>query len=747
MDGLIITGVHEALVIPVAFDWPSPDRIVEAIGTGAAKRAQRANRAGQDQITDRFKLEKATQAQVLARLAKLKDALAKRLLADQGGTLTEFRQFNLTQLSAEVDRLTLDAQADLAKAAERDYTAADQLGTDAAQEPMAAAQLAITKQMPGLDRPLVQAAFGNTVDLLTPPMQQYATQVKVALRGVALAGDNKFAAIAKLRDQIGGPNFEKAQYQAERIIRTELGRTFNTATFERLVALSRDFPFLRKGWRATKDSRVRMGHREAGINYARGQGIKIDTRFSVAVYDERPGKTPKLLGVATLLYPVDPGAKPEGRLAAGATIMCRCNGFVDFNLDEFASYTKNKVATALGDVQRPAAPVPAPKPVVVPKGPIPGDDLSLAKSLKSTVNYYRGKFYGTKQDMEDILARVARTGAKVVQGQARGGFYSIVDPAGATFGPTGWKMPAAVKVKKPTGLPIPKPATVAPKPVAAVGPQGTAIGSKLQIPNGPKMKVARDAMALLDKVHGDGPLDPVPLKPSQGRFYGQFTLARRGYGQPLYAKDMKISNGGLTAHPLNTIWHETGHWLDSMGLDPGVRGTWASAGSAHLAGWRNAVKNSQAVQTLQKWKGSGYRPGGDGSELLRFRGQPVNPSVNVAGYEGDGTVPKGVNRKHLTYLLQTHETFARSYAQYIAVRSGDPVALAELRRMQAQATTSPVDASTPMNHHPSGTEAGAALAGKAWDYPNVWSDADFAPIAEAFDQLFANMGWRKHGGG
>jgi hypothetical protein len=36
------------------------------------------------------------------------------------------------------------------------------------QEPLDAAQLHVTKALPGLDRPLVQAAFGNTVDLLTP---------------------------------------------------------------------------------------------------------------------------------------------------------------------------------------------------------------------------------------------------------------------------------------------------------------------------------------------------------------------------------------------------------------------------------------------------------------------------------------------------------------------------------------------------------------------------------------------------
>lgn len=713
MDGLIITGLHEALVIPVAFDWPSPDRIVEAIGTGAAKRAQRANRAGQDQITDRFKLEKDTQAKVLARLAKLKDALAKRLLADGDGTITDFRRFNLSQLSAEVDRLTLDAQADLGKTAERDYTAADQLGVNAAQEPMDAAQLSITKQLPGLDRPLVQAAFGNTVDLLTPPMQQYATQVKVALRGVALAGDNKFAAIAKLRDQIGGPNFQKAQYQAERIIRTELGRTFNTATYERLVALSKDFPFLRKGWRATKDSRVRIGHKEAGVNYARGLGIKVDARFSVAVYDERPGKSPKLMGVATLLYPVDPGAKPEGRIAAGATIMCRCNGFVDFNLDEFASYTKSKVATALGDVQKP-------EPPTGPKA-IPGDDVSLAKSLKKSVNYYKGTYYGSQADMEALAGRLGRTGIRVVKGPAGRGFYYIEDEAGFRFGPDGWRTGKVPKVRVPK-VKVPTAADVTPEPVKAVGPLGTPISGKLQVPASPLWNWARQAMKLLDTVMGDGPLMPIPLNGGGGRSYGKFTYYRNGG-----AKDIKISATGQTAHPYNTLYHETGHWLDTYGIGKtgGTSynvfertGTYSSQGLPEMEAWRAAAKNSEAYDTMRKWR---------------------------TGTGGDGVIPSGVNAKHLRYLMSTEETWARSYAQYVAVKAGGP-ALDELRRMQAQATTGAVAKDRPYNYGPMGTQAGAAAADRAWDYPTVWSDADFKPIEQAIDSLFQKLGWRKHGG-
>jgi hypothetical protein len=362
--------MHPALV------YDPPDPLLEAGGDSTARRMQRANRAGIDTLTDRNKAERETVQQLLTRLKNLQTGLQQRLLSGDGG-LTDFRRFHLQTLLGDVDRLIANATADLATLAQASYEKMAEVGADHATDPLHAAQLQIHRALPGIDSVLIQAAFGNTVDLLTAPMQQFATDVKVSVRRVALGGDNRFEEIQRLRDKISGQGFGAAQFKAERIIRTEMGRVFNQSTFDRLVALAKDFPFIRKGWRASKDNRTRLGHVQAAQTYARGQGIKIDSRFSINVHTERKGQEPKLIGTALLRYPIDPDATPAGKVAAGATIMCRCNSFVDFDPAQFAAFTAAKVQTALTGLTPPAAPKPAPLPapkvakMVKPKVKVP----------------------------------------------------------------------------------------------------------------------------------------------------------------------------------------------------------------------------------------------------------------------------------------------------------------------------------------------------------------------------------------
>lgn len=366
----------------LALVFPAPDRRLEAAGDGPTRRAQRAYRAGQETLGDRNRQEREATQQILARLKTLQAGLRQRLLADNG-SVTDFKRFTLTSLIRDTDRLIVEATADLAELGKDKYEAMAITGDSHAVEPIRAAQLNITQGLPGLDRELVNAAFGNTTDLLTMPMQQFATDVKVSLRRLATAGDNRMEEINRLRDKIEGSGFSNAAFKAERIIRTEMGRVFNTATFTRLMALSKEFPFIRKCWKSSQDNRTRLGHVQAGQTYGRGKGILIADRFLVNVYDERPGKSPKLIGQASLMFPVDPDTTPAGRIAAGATIMCRCNGFVDFNMADFASFTASKVAQALPIRPAPAAPekplpavkkpprVKKPSAIKKPKVPVP----------------------------------------------------------------------------------------------------------------------------------------------------------------------------------------------------------------------------------------------------------------------------------------------------------------------------------------------------------------------------------------
>lgn len=349
-------------------------RILEALA-GAGK-------AGTNVLNTQRRFERTVLENLLRNFQTLKRSLSNRLLDG----ITDFRRFNLQALIADVDRLIGETETALQQVAAAGIQASAQNGQAGVDEPLKAAGMIVTPALPGLDADLVAASFGNTVDLLTPPMKQFGADVKAGLRRVALAGDSRMEEIQRLRDKISGAGFDAAQFKAERIIRTEVGRTFNAAQFERMKVLARDFPFLRKGWRSAKDSRTRIGHREAGTVYTRGQGIPIFTPFRVKVYDERDGKAPKQIGTATLQFPLDPEATPAGRLAAGATIMCRCNAFVDFSPAELAQFNRQRVSQALGvpvtPPTPPTPPVTPPVPPVVKPKPTPKPRVKPAPKPK-----------------------------------------------------------------------------------------------------------------------------------------------------------------------------------------------------------------------------------------------------------------------------------------------------------------------------------------------------------------------------
>lgn len=620
--------------------WPKPDALLEASTDSPTRRTQRASRAALDVIKDRNATERGAVKDLAARFDVLLADLERTVFGGKG-SITDFKRFDITARLGEVDRMIKDASADLARAIEPDYQRMVTLGDRHVEDPLRAAQLQIRAGLPGLDAVLVRAAFDNTVELLTQPMQQFGSNVKVALRGVALAGDNKSDAIARLRDQISGQGMDTAAFKAERIIRTELSRSFNGATYQRLVDLAREFPFLRKGWRAAGDNRTRKGHREAATTYARGQGIKISDRFKLAVYDERGGKALKLLGYCYLLFPVDPNATPVGRIAAAATIMCRCNGFVDFDLADFAAFTAATIQGALGGVLPTPGPTPVPAPAPAPR-------------------------------------------------------------------PTRKVPPKAAKV--------PTPATDH-RELLPGGPTGGKLSGVPSLPKtGPIRKLADRVLAAIDRVHGGDGLGTIPIVPGRaiGSTRGQY--AYRTSGQ---AVRIEIMKRGLAGPANNTLAHEVGHWIDhqvigrveGMGrpLSRGVFASQATSAIPTMAAWKEAVKASQTYQTLRNWS-----TGADGT-------------------------PVGVNAKHLSYLLSADETWARAYAQYIAVRSGDVQMLAELRVMQQAATVGKVAAERKFNRQLMGVTPDP----NSWDYPKVWQDDEFEPIAKAMDKVFEAQGWRK----
>lgn len=131
--------------------------------------------------------------------------------------------------------------------------------------------------------------------------------------------------------------------------------------------------------------------------------------------------------------------------------------------------------------------------------------------------------------------------------------------------------------------------------------------------------------------------------------------------------------------------HELGHYLDDQAIEPA--GEFAS-GAGHVPEWSAVVEASDAVLRLRELE----------------RQAPVTFEVT----SGFAVI---LDADDFAYMLEPEELFARSYAQYIASRSGDPVTLSELH------------------------------AGQEVVYPEQWSDADFESIAAEFDELLERLGW------
>lgn len=248
----------------------------------------------------------------------------------------------------------------------------------------------------------------------------------------------------------------------------------------------------------------------------------------------------------------------------------------------------------------------------------------------------------------------------------------------------------------PVPAPPPPPAPAAPPPVTVTvapasppplpaSPPRAPVSSALDLSGFPGEKTklgaaVRRAIKLAEAVH-ELPANPVriPVQKSYGKYlagsYKYWTLS----GKPVLIEVSQNSR-----HVELTLLHEFGHFLDHQFL--GTPGRHASATAAALSEWRQAIDNSAAIK-----------------DLVAKLYAPPQPGQYVS-------------KKMLVYYLQSTEIFARSYAQYIAEKTGDPVLLKQIEDTRLANPT----------------------------YSSIqWDRADFAPIRQALDNLFRSLRWLK----
>jgi len=224
-----------------------------------------------------------------------------------------------------------------------------------------------------------------------------------------------------------------------------------------------------------------------------------------------------------------------------------------------------------------------------------------------------------------------------------------------------WKGTAA-----PRGtMPAPEPSSIEPVP-STIAQRSSPVSQALQIQIADPKHAARvtKAIALIDRVHDDGVLPKINVDPrTSGDALGTYFSGGR-----------RIAVKPTGPWPELTSIHEVGHLLDHLAIDtPGI---FASEKSGLLKAWRTAVKGTEAAQKI--------------FELRRT-----------------------TRSKFYRYLGTWRELFARSYAQYIAEKTGDTTLLQQLNTIR----NGPV---TPWRQ---------------------WQTEDFAPVREAFDKLFEEQGW------
>lgn len=223
------------------------------------------------------------------------------------------------------------------------------------------------------------------------------------------------------------------------------------------------------------------------------------------------------------------------------------------------------------------------------------------------------------------------------------------------------------------------------QPAAVAAPQvtpGTVTDVlDVQLTSSDSAAAAKEALSLIDSVHSVDSLPKLPVvKPAPGTTHMGGYL-RNPDGTP---ENIQLRPGTMT--PRLTIAHEVGHFIDHAAFGQGHN--FGSEMNTAFDEWRTAVHASSAYNDLK------------GVEQAR-------------GYMFLGRKQK-VSQEHIEYLMSDKELWARSYAQFIAVETGDATMLSEL-------------------------VAARGLAEPGYQ----WSDADFEPVRDSIRNLLRSRGWLK----
>lgn len=228
-------------------------------------------------------------------------------------------------------------------------------------------------------------------------------------------------------------------------------------------------------------------------------------------------------------------------------------------------------------------------------------------------------------------------------------------------------------------------------------PEGVPVSKALEVKGGSENDRIERVVQAVDRVHGDGALPQIPVLTTTKTDLGAGVLGKYWEGDQGVALRIELLRGD-GFQEFNAL-HEIGHFLDSQAMGTPGRSRSTALYDERLDPLREAFRKSRAVKRLEELH--------EGSWVYWVpHGRKKRERFPLDRIRGD-----------VKYLLQGEEVFARAYAQYIAVRSGDPELLGQLDKLREP--YEPVY------------------------IPQQWEDDDFAPILREFDALFEVLGWLK----
>lgn len=204
----------------------------------------------------------------------------------------------------------------------------------------------------------------------------------------------------------------------------------------------------------------------------------------------------------------------------------------------------------------------------------------------------------------------------------------------------------------------------------------------LRLPADRYGKRLRAVLNEIDQLHGVPRIKPIGVKINNDRGVLGRYVKHPGTGEPLRIELSRRKNDRLEL----TFAHEVGHFLEGAVIPGSTFGVRKWAFDDVTQSWRAAIRSTSSFQRLR--------------------------SIVEAG----GTIP-GLEEapQFVSYLLQDQELWARSYAQYVAVRSHSETLLEQI--------------------HPRCFPQSAV--------PIQWNREEFEPVAEVIETLLERIGWRK----